>query len=235
MKEIEELFKSDFTLRISSDINGYDCEVRDVNLQTLPADHQEESVAFKIKEFGDKHYKQPKYNNKKDKDAIAFKSGMIRTGMYDTIILGNDRYTTQIIKSVGPLAAVGMYKKTDYDDAFSHYNYESKGSVIVDKDLNVVYSNDYDRYNTLYRTSDAYKIFHDFGPCALAFVSPEGFDATAQKDFKKLFEARMQEHAQLLTDPAKVAEEKAQFEKAFEILQKEYDKIQEKNGSSMGE
>ena len=129
----------------------------------------------------------------------------------------------------------GMYKMTDFDEAFMHYNYESKGSIIVDKDLNVVYTNEYDRFKTLYRTQDAYKLFHDFGPCALAFVSPEGFDATAQKDFKKLFEARMQEHAAILTDPAKVAEEKAQFEKAFEILQKEYDKIQEKNGSSMGE
>ena len=228
MDKRTQLFNNSFILKITKKINGQDCEIQDSTIQTLPADHEEESVRFKIKEWGEENYTQPEFNPNPDKDAIAFS----RTGKVISPVTGrplyieDSNYTTQIIKSVGALVAVPIYEQNDFDDVVMAYFCKNKGAIILDKELNVVYENFYKPYSTLYRQEDAFKLIRDFGPCAMFFMDGNQVDPALQTNLKKVFELRIKKLEDEMAPAEKIEEEKKIFEAALQTLQEEYEKTQ---------
>lgn len=230
MKDVHKLFKNGFVLKITKKVKGSDCEILDSTLQTLPTDHEEESVRFHIKEWGDKNYTQPEFNPNPDKDAIAFS----RTGKVLSPVTGRPlhiedySYTTQIIPSVGELVAVPLYEQSEFDDVAMFWISQNKGSIILDKDLNVVYENFYKPYSTFYRQEDAFKLLRDFGPSVLMFMDANQFDQRIQADVKRVFELRIKKLEDELASPEKIEEEKRLFEAAFQAVQEQYEAYQAK-------
>ena len=228
MKEVEELFPNEFVLKITNKINGSTHYVSDVRLETFPADHEEESVKFRIRDYGEKNYKQY-IPDAPSRDALNQADGTViypRNGY--PCLMGDYNYNKQIIKSVGGLIALDLYQM-EADDVFCGYFEDLKGSVILDKDLNVVYTNFYKPFSVFYKQEDAYKFLHDFGPEALAFMKPKEFNSSVQQNVKRVFDLRVKHQEEKFIDPAEIAQEKELFNKAFDIMKKEYETIQAKN------
>lgn len=230
MKKVEELFSNEFVLKIINKIDGHTHHVEDTKLQVLPADYKEESIKFKIKEYGEKNYKQPDVGPYPSRDALAYGEGKIIspvTGYYNQ--LGDSDYLSQVVKSVGGLVAVEVYSQPTFDDAFMLYDTKIHGTVIMDKDLNVVYQNFYKPFSVLYKQEDAFKLLHDFGPSVLAFMNPKEFNGDIQKNIQRVFDLRVQHQEEKFVNPAEIEKEKELFDKAFDAMKKEYDAIQEKD------
>ena len=231
MKDVHKLFRDGFVLKITKKINGSNCEIEDSTLQTLPVDHEEESVEFHIKEWGEKNYSQPPFNSKPDKDAIAFsRTGKVISGMTGRPLHIEDaKYTTQIINSCGPLVALPVYDQDEFSEMGMFYVSKNRGSVILDKELNVVYENFYKPYSTFYRQEDAFKLLRDFGPSVLMFMDADKFDQQMQADIKRVFEIRVRKLEDDLASPEKIDEEKRVFEAAFQVVKEQYENTQSKN------
>lgn len=228
MKDVHKLFKNGFVLKITKEINGNDCEILDSTLQTLPADHEEESVKFKIREWGDENYFQPKFNPNPDKDAIAFsRSGKVISPVTGRPLhIEDSSHTTQILNSCGPLVALPLYEQSEFDDVSMFWISKNKGSIILDKDLNVVYENYYKPYSTFYRQEDAFKLLRDFGPSVLMLMDSSEFTQKIQDDVKRVFELRIKKLEDNLASPEQIEEEKRLFDAAFQVVQEQHEQHQ---------
>ena len=227
MKDIKEVFKNDFVLKITSNINSIDY-VEGVTLQVFPSDYEEEEIpqhAFMKKQT-------PKKPNEPKKETKIYPEPKTRNGMMDIDGdwhgIGSGSYKVEIRKSVGGLVAVPIYVQYG-DDIMGVYYPERRGFVVLDKDLNIVYKNAINASSVFYNQEDAYKFLHNFGPCALALMQPKGFNSDVQQDVQRVFEMRVKKQEENFINPAKIEEEKKQFKEAFQILKKEYENTRSNN------
>lgn len=218
MKELNELFGNEFVLKITNKIDSGTHYVSNVQMQSYPADYEEESIKFHLDE-----------RNKFDTKIEGPKAvqGNIRHNGY-SYLMGDYRYNKQVVKSIGGLIALDVYDM-EPDDVLCAYLANSKGTVILDKDLNVVYENFYRNDKIFYNQQDAYKFLHDFGPEALAFMDAKDFNPSIQNDVKRVYDLRVKHQEEKFINPEEIAEEKQVFDKAFNIMKKEYENIQAKH------
>lgn len=227
MKDIKEVFKNDFVLRIKSNIDNLDY-VEGVQLQVFPADYEEEEIpqhSFMKKES-------PKKSNEPKKEAKTYPEPKSYNGMLnlngDLHGIGSGMYKVELRKSVGALVAVPIYVQYG-DDMMGVYYPERRGFVVLDKDLNIVYKNAVNANSVFYNQEDAYKFLHNFGPCALAFMEPKHFNSDIQQDVQRVFDLRVKKQEENFINPDKIAEEKKQFKEAFDILKTEHENIRSNN------
>ena len=228
MKELDNVFKNDFVLRIKSDVSGIDY-VEDVKLQVFPADYVEENVPVHSLSFikdGKPKRERPKRDHKKNKEPNAFNGVIYING--DRYGIGTGSYRVEVRKSVGGLIAVPIYVQMG-DDMMGVYYAQRRGYLVLDKDLNIVYKNTINADRIFYNQEDAYKFLHNFGPCALAFMEPKKFDSDVQQDVQRVFDLRVKKQEENFINPDKIAEEKKQFKEDFDILKKEHENTRSNN------
>jgi len=225
-KKLRGLFGEEFTLKMVNDINSSTGYVKDVKLQSLPADHDESDEEF--------HLDEPAKKSDYLSSGVKTINGTIYHNGYPCYI-GDDAYRLGIYKSTCGLVVLQVYSLVP-DDLIGAYAPKIKGYVILNKDLKIVYENLHSSYACFHKKQAFYDFLHDYGPAALRFVDleDEDFDITTLNTLRRVYNLRQQTLKDNGMDPDKIAEEKEKFNKAFNILKEEYQKIQENNELNAG-
>ncbi|MBE5745958.1 MAG: hypothetical protein E7359_01540 [Clostridiales bacterium] len=221
MKEFYGLFGEEFTLKMVNQINTSSHYVKDVKLQSLPADYDEPNEKFVLDEPAKKReYLSPRA---KTIDGTIYHNGY-------PCYIGNYKYRSAIYKSMGGLIILPVYS-LENDDYLCAYLRNIKGFVILNKDLEIIYKNLNTSYEYFSNKQEFYDFLHDYGPTALQFVNPEDFNLVTQNALRRVYSLREQTLKDNEVDSVEILKDKELFNKAFNILKKEYQKIQEKTDS----
>jgi len=219
MKGFNGLFGKEFTLKMVNQISSSSHYVKDVKLQSLPADYDEPVEKFYL----DRPAKKRKYLSSRVKtiDGTIYRNGR-------HYYIGDHDYRLGIYKSRGGLVVLPVYS-LESDDYFYGYLPNMEGFVILNKDLEIVYKNFDVTYEDFFKKKNLYDFLHDYGPTALLFLEPKDFDIRTQDDLRRVYNLRQQTLIDNGMDSAKIAEDEVLFNKAFDILKEEYKEIQENN------
>lgn len=201
MKQVEQLFDSEFVLKLQTEFGG-GYYASKVNLDVVTKSGKDESMR-----------KMHKHTT----------SGKFIDGGYYS--LGNKSKETEYYNSVGKLAVVPIYIQKD-DDMMAMYYSVPVGYAIVDKNQEIIYKNTKTADNVLTNKYDVLKMLYKYGPCALSFLNPQDFD---NRDFvnslKEIYKQRVNTLKSKNKDIEKISKEFETFNKAVNILENENMKV----------